>query len=185
MTKLKKNLGFTLAEMLISIVIILLVVLMITSIFTLSQRSMRQANNKAELIQNSRVALDLMSREIRQAKKIISELPTSNINALHEITFEDGHDISEIHYINYSLQGNEVYRRVYIYFFDTNPDIYVHYNDVDAFGPPESMVIDEKVVGEYFDDLIFYGNGNINIEMIMKKDNTEIFLKSVINPRNT
>lgn len=180
----KKNLGFTLAEMLVSIVIILLVILMITSIFTLSQRTMRQANNKAELIQNSRVSLDLMSREIRQAKKIITALPATNLNAPNEITFEDGHDVSDINYINYSLQGNQIYRRVYVYYFDTDPDVYVHYDDVDAFGPPENMIIDEKIIGEYFNDLIFYGNGNINIEMIMEKNNTEIFLKSVVNPRN-
>lgn len=184
MLKKIKNSGFTLAEMLISIVIIILVILMITTIFALSQKTMRQANNKAELIQNSRVALDLMSRELRQAKKVVTDLPQTNLNSPSEIEFEDGHDVSEIKYINYSLQGNQIYRRVYVYYFDTDPDIYVQYDDVDAFGPPEKMAIDEKIIGEFFESLIFYGSNNINIEMTMKKGETEIFLNSIVNPRN-
>jgi len=180
----KKNYGFTLTEMLISIVIILLVLLMITSIFIISQRVMRQANYKAELIQNSRVALDLMSREIRQAKFITTTLPETSTNAPQEIMFEDGHDVSEIKYTKYILIDNKVYRQIFVYYFDTNPEIFVRYNDIDAFGSPNSLLIDEKLIGEYFKDLIFYGVDNINVDMTMEKAGTEIFIKTLINPRN-
>ena len=51
----------------IAIFIGLLVVVLVANTFTIYQRTFRKANIKTELIQNARVALDLMSRELRQA----------------------------------------------------------------------------------------------------------------------
>lgn len=184
MKKNKKNSGFTLAELMITIVVVLLVLLMVTSIYTVSQRAMRQANYKAELVQNSRVTLDLISRELRQAKKIVTELAATSDEAGSEIVFEDGHDVSEIRYIRYFFDQNKTYRQVIAYYFDTDPGIYVRYDDIDAFGPPASEVIDEKIIGEYFNSLKFYGDSDVNIDMEMKKGTAEVFTKSVINPRN-
>ena len=178
-------------EVIISTVIMVLIIILISSIFLLSQKSIKSANTKAELIQNSRVALDLMSREIRQAKQIVTSLPIDDSNdqtIQHELVFQDGHDISQITYIRYYLSNNQLLKQTTAYYFDSDPDTYVHYNDIDAFGAPTPKSLDDeaagKIIGEYFDGLNFYGQGNINIDLIMKKNGTQMKVKSLVNPRN-
>jgi len=78
MELIKKQKGLTLSELTIAVVIGLLILLIISSVFLLNQKVLRKSNAKAELIQNARIAIDLMSREIRQANKIVTTLPASN-----------------------------------------------------------------------------------------------------------
>lgn len=188
MKKYFKTKGFTLIEMLVSIVILVLIILLITSFFSLSQKTLRNTNTKAELIQNSRVALDLISREVRQAKEVVTVLPADNSNAQtikHELLFQDGHDTSEITYIKFYLSGNQLIREARVFYFESNPAIFVHWNDVNAFGAPTSTILGEpKVIGEYFSGVDFYGQSNINIDLTMQKNGSEIKIKSLINPRN-
>lgn len=97
MSKIK---GFTIAEVIVVIAIFCLLFVVIYSIYLLNQRTYIASENTAEIVQNSRVILERMAREIRQAKLIISELPTERINAPDEIKFQDGHNIAVSH------QGN-------------------------------------------------------------------------------
>lgn len=85
------NKGFTIPEVLIVVTISALIVVTIASMIVFSQRSYLQGGNSAEIAQNARVILERMSREVRQAEKISTQLPVSNINPANEIQFQDGH----------------------------------------------------------------------------------------------
>ncbi len=184
---IKNNTGFTLTELLISIVISLLILIIVSTTFTLNQRVFRKSILKAELVQNARVSLDLMAREIRQAKEIATPLPADDSNpdlVAHELEFEDGHIESQIQYVRYYLDGSNFKRQIVVYFFDTDHNTYVYWDDIDAFGGPENATLEEKIIAENFSNLNFYGNDNINIELILQKRNEQIKIESLINPRN-
>lgn len=87
----KLNTGFTLTEVIVVIIIFTLITGVIFSAVIYSQRSYALGGNVAEIIQNGRVIIERISREIRQAKKIITPLPEEDTNPLGEIKFQDGH----------------------------------------------------------------------------------------------
>jgi|SRR3989338_6361608 len=183
----KSGAGFTLTELLVAVVIALLILLIISSVFTLNQRTARKSNVKAELTQNARITLDLMSREIRQAAEIVTVLPADDSNPdliAHELQFEDGHVSDHIQYLRYYLEAGDLKRQIIAYYFSTAPSTYVHWNDVDAFGPPEQTTLEIKTIGENFSNIDFYGGQNVNIELILEKRNETVEIKSIIAPRN-
>lgn len=194
--QLKNQQGFTLAELLVSIIIGLLIFITVSSIFTLNQRVLRKTNSKSELTQNARIVLDLMAREIRQANKIVTVLPIDDSDPAliaHELQFEDGHNTSYVQYIKYGLDGGDLTKQTIIYYFDTacggacpptDTSLYVYWDDIDAFGPPDIYILDTRIIGENFTDIDFYGNGNINIDLTLQKKGEEVKIKSIINPRN-
>jgi len=57
----------------------------IYSVYLFQQRAYRSGESSAEIIQNGRVVSERLTRELRQAKKIINILPAG------EIKFQDGH----------------------------------------------------------------------------------------------
>ena len=64
---LKDERGFTLSEMLITIMIMSVVLLALSSMFQMSLRVFSYGNNKVEAVESARVGLEKMEREIRQA----------------------------------------------------------------------------------------------------------------------
>lgn len=183
----EKNQGFTLVELTIAMVIGLIIIILVTTSFGLAQKIFRKSNTRAELMQNGRVALDLMSRELRQAQTIVTALPADDSNPetiAHELQFEDGHVTSQIQYIRYYLNGGDLYREVIAYCFETDCPNYVHWNDVDAFGPPEKQTLEDKIIGENFSNINFYGQDNISLDLNLEKSSEEIWIKAVIKPRN-
>jgi len=86
MKKLFKQKGFSLAEMTIVTAILALIISTVYLAYVLNQRVYLAGENVAEITQNGRVILERMTREIRQAKEIVTELPEEN-----EIIFQDGH----------------------------------------------------------------------------------------------
>ena len=184
---LKNNQGFTLAELLVAVIIGLLILITVTTVFSLNQKILRKSNIKSELLQNARIATDIMTREIRQAKQIVTVLPidNSNLNLVpHELEFEDGHNVNQIQYVRYYINGNQLKRQIKVYYFESDPQIYVYWNDTDAFGSPEQSVIDEKIIGEYFSEINFYGQDKIYIDLILDKQTEQIKIKSEVKPRN-
>lgn len=82
---MEKSKGFTLPEMIIVTFIFCLLMTVIYSVYLFQERAYKSGESSAEIIQNGRVVLERITREIRQAKKIISDLPSS------EIKFQEGH----------------------------------------------------------------------------------------------
>ncbi|MFH1326148.1 MAG: prepilin-type N-terminal cleavage/methylation domain-containing protein [Candidatus Falkowbacteria bacterium] len=188
--KHNRNNGFTLIEILVSISLFVVVVVITSSVYTLAQRTYRSSGADSELWQNARVVLDRMSREIRQAEGLISALPAVKDDPLNppltEIEFQDGHDLTEIKYIKYYLDNNEIKRQLIVYYFDTDPDTYVFWNSLDSFDNlPQQLILEDQLVGEYFSVLSLWGPTNlINIEVSLEKDGQQIELLTAAYGRN-
>ena len=67
---LKDERGFTLSEMLITIMIMSVVLAALSSMFHMSLRVFSYSNNKVEAVESARVGLEKMEREIRQAHTV-------------------------------------------------------------------------------------------------------------------
>ena len=186
--KIINNKGFTLTELLVSVIIAVLIIIIVGTIFVLNQKVLRKSNTKAELTQNSRITLDLMAREIRQANKIITSLPPDDSDpdlVAHEIKFEDGHTVTQIQYIRYYLDSTDLKRQIIVYYFDTDSSTYVYFDDFDAFGPATESILEDKIISENIYQINLYGIDNINIELTLQKKSEQVEMKTIINPRNT
>lgn len=188
--KIKKNEGFTLLEIVVSISLFTGIIITAGSIYMLSQQSFNKGSNIAELSQNARVSLDRISREIRQSQNIVTILPITNNDPANppsnEVIFQDGHNISETIYIKYYLNGTNLMRSYTAYYFPSNPDLYVAWNSLDEFGnPPNSTVLEDRIVGEYFNNLEFWGpNGFINISIELIKNKNSLNINTAVFGRN-
>ena len=190
MRQIKRQPGFTLIEIVITLTISALIFMLVTSIYTVSQKSYIETDTKAEITQNGRVILDRMIREIRQTPDVVTQIPANNSNPLllpSEIKFQDGHDISQIRYIRYFLEGNNIKRQVIVYYFPSLPDYYVHSYDTDKdppHDPPIEQILEEKVIGEYADDLEFWGDRLLNINLYLSKGDQSSIINTAVYGRN-
>ncbi len=176
----KSNLmGFTLPEIIVSMAIFVVVILLTGSIYSLSQLSYKKSSDLAELTQNNRVFLDRLSRELRQSVDIITNLPPTEDDPANppadQIIFQDGHNISQITYIRYYINNTDLMREHSAYYFDIDPSTYVAYNSLDQNNQPAQVIIlEDRIIGEYFDQIKFWGlNGLVNIYLkLIKNTNT-------------
>lgn len=191
MIKLKtNNSGFTVVEIVVSLTIATIIFLLVSSAYVISQQAYNQTDTKAELTQNGRVILDRMTREIRQARRISTNLPTdtsSPDDLPNEIKFLDGHDISFKHYIRYYQSSTELKRQVIVYYFPASTTYYVLETDTDKdppHDPPISSTTEDKVVGEFVDDIEFWGDGLVNINLYLSKNNISQIIYTAVFGRN-
>ncbi|MFC1612941.1 PilW family protein [Patescibacteria group bacterium] len=178
--------GFTLAELMIVLGITLLVFILLINTYILSQRAYIKSSNRYEIVQNSRVFIDRISRELRQSPELVTILPETIAGAPFEIIFQDGHNGTIIKYIKYYLINSDLYRQISHYSFPENPTIFVQWNSENGFGesPVETIETDE-IIGEYVDSLIFYGINNlINIEAVFSKHGENINIYTQVAGRN-
>lgn len=186
----KEKSGFTLTEIIISLSVVLLIFILVTSIYTLNQKTYGKTDAKAEIVQNGRVIIDRMVREIRQTPDIITQLPASNANPNQtpsEIMFQNGHDAVDIRYIRYYLDGTNIKRQIVVYYFPNQPDYYVRVYDTDKdapHGPPTEQILEEKIVGEYVDDIEFWGNNLINISLNLSRNEQSAIITTAVYGRN-
>lgn len=68
---LEEEKGFTLSEMLVTILIMIIVFFSLHSLFDMSMRVFAFGNNKVEAVENARLGMEKMSREIRAAYPVI------------------------------------------------------------------------------------------------------------------
>lgn len=172
--KIDNNKGFSIMEIMVSLSLFVVVTLLVGVMYQLSQRSYNTASNRGELIQNARVALDRISRELRQSSDVVSILPSVNNDpdnpAINEIFFQDGHSLNQTTYVKYYLSGTDLRRSVIAYFFEDNPGLYVSHDSTDSFGnSPNEIILEDNHVGEYFNNLQFWGNGLVHYSMELEK----------------
>src|SRR3989338_2210126 len=113
--KIKRNCaGFTLFEIIVSVTLLVIIVILVSDFYLINQRAYNKNADIAELTQNSRVSLDRITRELRQSADIITTLPPAendiNNPPAEQIFFQDGHNIDQITYLRYYLDGNELKR---------------------------------------------------------------------------
>jgi len=198
---MKKNIqkGFTLVEILIFITIFLFVFIGIFNIFSFSQTFYSQMVIQSELLQNGRVVLERITREIRQGEDVVTQLPQIPDGPVLEIEFQDGHTPSpyeylgsDYYYIRYyfSSSTKELYRQYRVYCFDDCEycNTYFRWDDTRIEGtnilPTHACVLGEKIIGEYVKDLNFWGSGLINISLTLNNRGQELTFQSKIFGRN-
>ena len=185
----QKN-GFTLVELVIALTISILIFLIVVSAYDFNQRLYSDIDTRSELVQNGRVIIDRLVREIRQAQKMVTNLPADTSdpdNLPDEIMFQDGHDISTIKYLRYYLDGSDLKRQIIAYYFTSDPDNYVYWDATDKdvpHGPPTMVILEDRVVGEYVDDIEFWGNKLIHINLYLYKNNRSETINTSVYGRN-
>ena len=187
---MKNHSGFTLIETIITISIAVMIFMLVSAVYVLSQKVYLETDAKAELNQNGRVILDRMVREIRQTPDIITQLPATTDNPEQlpsEIIFQEGHDLTDIRYIRYFMDGTDLKRQIIVYYFPSFPDYYVHSYDTgkeEPHDPPVIQVLEERVIGEYLDDIEFWGDGLLGINLYLAKNSQWIILNTAVYGRN-
>ena len=179
--KIRKN-GFTILETMVSVSLFTILILLTGSLFSLSQKSYTAGANENELTQNARVSIDRISREIRQSVEIITSLPATST----EIFFQNGHDMDQITYIRYYLDGTDLMRAHEAYYFSADPGVYVIWNGLNHLGqPPEKIMLEDRVVGEFFNNVRFWGNNNlVHILINLEKNQKQLQIQSSVFSRN-
>lgn len=186
----KKQLGFTMPEIIVSIALFTIAILLTGSMYILAQKSYNKGSNQGELVQNARVCLDRISREVRQSVNVVTTLPETNDDPenppAEEIFFQDGHDINQITYLHYYLSGSNLMRSHITYYFDEEPEIYVTYDSVDQYGDsPEELILENRIVGEYFDTIQFWGADNlVHISIKLTKNQNTVNVDTSVYCRN-
>jgi prepilin-type N-terminal cleavage/methylation domain-containing protein len=182
--------GFTILEVSVSVSLFALAVVLVGSMYTVSQRAYNSGSDQGELSQNIRVSLDRISRELRQSKEIITAMPNDGDDSgnppVNEIFFQDGHDMNEISYIRYYLNNSDLMRSHIAYYFSVLPDEYVRWDSVDESGDsPEVIVLENRIVAEYFNKLQFYGeNGLVHISVGVNKNDFVLDIDTSVYSRN-
>jgi len=181
--------GFTLIEILVALAISALLVGSIYGLYVSTSRYYFKNIAQAELTQNGRIALERISRDLRQATRIITPLPPNESDPLNppssEILFQDGHDTSQISYIRYQLNGNSLKRQKIHYYFALTPNVWVQWNTQDQNGNLPQENIDEDVVkADKLSSLKFYGSKNIFIDLTVADNERQFGFKTLVFIRN-
>ena len=192
MTKRKptRQNGFTMLEIIVSLALFVVVIILVSSIYLLAQKSYNKSSDLAELTQNARVCLDRLSRELRQSVNIVTALPPTDSDPenppAEEIFFQDGHEISQITYLRYYLDGTNLMREHKAYYFASEPTVYVTYNTTDQYGnSPDKKILENRIIGEYFSQLKFWDNsGSISIAIELNKGSNNFKIRTSVYPRN-
>jgi len=198
---MKKNTpkGFTLIEILVFITIFLLVFIGIFNIFSFSQVFYSEKTIQSELLQNGRVILERITREIRQGEGMVTQLSQVPDSPALEIEFQDGHIpspyeylASDYYYIRYyfSSSTKELYRQYKVYCFDPceSCSTYFRWDDTKIEGADtvstHSCILEEKIIGEYIKNLSFWGSGLINVSLTLNTKGQESTFQTKIFGRN-
>ena len=182
--------GFTMLEIIVSLALFVIVIILVSSIYLLSQKSYNKSSDLAELTQNARVCLDRLSRELRQSVNIITALPPTDSDPANppaeQIFFQDGHEISQITYLRYYLDGTNLMREHKAYYFASEPTVYVAYNTTDQYDqPPTEVILENRIIGEYFNQLKFWdNNGSTSIAIELNKGSNNFKIKTSVYGRN-
>lgn len=195
--------GFTLVEVLVTVTIFVLVLAVIANIYVLSQKFYQEGSVEAELLQNGRIILERLARELRQAEEIVTQLPQTSDNPDNpppsEIEFQDGHRPSpyqalgsDYYYIRYYLPegSGEMHRQYRVYCFDDCAvcSAYFRWDDTKPENSHQVQThpcnLEEKAIGEYISGAEFWGAGLINISLLLSLSGKEVNLKTAIFGRN-
>jgi type II secretory pathway pseudopilin PulG len=178
--------GFTLTEIIISLTLFVLILVIVFSIYALHQRVYTAGEARAEVLQNGRVVLERMTREVRQARDIVTELADDESGATSTILFEDGHDVSTIHYIHFFQDNKNIKREVIAYYFSGDPYTYVVWNATPPPGQEKLTTTTEaaQIIGEYVTRLDIWGSPTVNVSTTLEKGDQKINLKTKILGRN-
>jgi len=174
--------GFTMMETLLAVGIGATIIAVAGSIYFMGVKTYRIKNLSAELVQNGRIAMDRMSREIRQTSEIAVTLPAEEEESLpDEIIFRDGH-AEDIDYIRYYLNNGDLKREERFYYFESDAE--KNHVICGAIGESgESPIWDtvkDQVIAENLSNLGFFGEPLVHIRLILSKLDVNLHLATAV-----
>ena len=179
--------GFTLIEVSVTTAILGLVLSAIYGVYNLSQKAYTTEENMVEITQNGRVIFERLSREIRQATELVTELPDSEALSTSTIMFEDGHITEPYHYIRYFQEGSLVKRTVIGFYFseDTDENL-VPWDAIPPVGQTllQKTIQESQTIGECVAQLKFWGSEVVSVVLDLEKRDNNLRLKTDIFGRN-
>lgn len=104
----RRKKGFTLVEILVAVTIFSIIITMLFTVFKVGLESWRRAESNLEIYQNARIALDMMSRELRAAMLDQYYIDASQSPPISFITFR-GFDSSSPSGWRANSIGDEIY----------------------------------------------------------------------------
>lgn len=185
----KTRKAFTLIELLVALSISALMIGVTTSTFSLFRRSMSLDQGKADIAQNARVALDRLSRELRQTPDVVTQMPLdpadNSVAQPGEIEFEDGH-ANDLTYKRYYILNNVLKVQVKQYYFTYDTSTRVKWNAIGTGGvSPISNVISTNDIADYVQSVAFYGSNEVVILITTQDANSQqTQLRTTIYGRN-
>ena len=181
--------GFTLVELLVAMIISSILVSITISIYGLFRKSIVIDQSRSDIVQNGRVAIDRITRDIRQTTGIVTVLPDdtsdNSVAEPHEIEFEDG-NAGDLTYRRYYMNGTILELDVKEYYFAADPTTRVHWNDLDSNGnPPVAHVISTQDIALDVSRFDVYGYKPVQLFITTSDPTGQSFsLRSYITGRN-
>lgn len=181
--------GFTIVELLVAVVLASMLVGMTVSIYSLFRKSMTLDQARADISQNARVALDRISRELRQTPEVITVLPAdpddTSVAQPGAIEFENGHD-NDLTYYRYYLSGTTLRLDKKEYYLASDPNTRLKWNTEGEGGVmPLFRVISTQDIAINVQSMLFYGLDTVQIIITTADSNGQSYtLRSQVLGRN-
>lgn len=199
--------GFTLIEILAVIFMSVIIVAAGYTIYSMSYQSFKKNSASAELTQNARVALERMTRDIRQAVEILTVLPADPGSGTpsSELKFQDGHNfwpvgvaspipspspsgqaIGKIQYVTYYLSGTDLHRKLSHFAFGGPSDNnWVLWSTLAPGGGQPTEYTDlDQIKAEHITALQFWGEETITINLEISDGTTTYPFQTKVLGRN-
>lgn len=177
--------GFTLIELIVGLAGGLLIFVGLLNIFTISQRALAKGNDIAEVAQNGRITLERLSRELRQAEELVTNIPEDSENPASQVEFQDGHNPTELTYIRYYINNNALHRELSYYSLSTSPGVRVHFRAIDENGNPATKTVTEdEIIAEYIQSVGIWGTNLIQILVTLQKNTVTTVMSTSLYGRN-
>ncbi len=172
MNNFQRKKSFTLVEILTVVFLATIIIMAAYSVYLISYKAYQRNSASSELTQNARIALERMSRDIRQAIEILTALPPDPESGTPSsvLKFQDGHNVwptdGQIQYIEYYLSGTDLHRKLTHYAFPATPDDWVLWSTLDGEGnSPTEYTDSDQVKAENVTSLQFWGEETITINL--------------------
>lgn len=165
--------AFTLVELIVAISVSSILVAVTVQVYSLFRTSMTNDQVRADSMQNARVALDRVSRDLRQTLDVVTELPPnpsdSTIPQPHAIEFEDGHT-NDLTYRSYYLSGTTLrMQRKRYYFPGAQAGVNVRWDTIGTGGalPIAATIGSAQDIADMVQGLDFYlEEGVFTVDMV-------------------
>lgn len=184
----KQQPAFSLVELLVAMLVGGILVGTTVSFYGVFRKSLAADVAIAEASQNARVVLDRLSREIRQAPAVVTDLPAdlddNSVAQPSEIEFADGH-ANDLTYKRYYLASGTLQLQIKEYYFSYSPGNRVSYDAIGNGGvAPTAAVISTQDVADYVQEIMFYGGSAITIQLTTGQLPASYKLQTSVERRN-
>lgn len=160
--------AFTFVELLVAVMVSSILVSLTVSTYMLFRKGIAVDQARSDMVQNSRVAMDRLVRDLRQTNAVVTDLPDNPsdtaITQPHEIEFQDG-NAGDMSYHRYYLNGTTLEMDTKYYYFAGQQGVWVAWNARDINNNPPSVVVTTQDIAQGVSTFDLYGYKPIEVDM--------------------